>query len=266
MNAITAPQCDFRVGLDVPRQCEEPPTYRCICERCSSEGSEGTFFACAAHRADVEERHHRIYGPQRAVVWQHPIPAPPRPPCSPSTGPCVYYEPGLISFVADECPEHGRTAQLRRERREILDRIERDQRRVRQLDESLEATEFAYAKPAVGSLEQLLERPYKPPELFICEEVELGGGYHTLWSTGGPETDWSDPYQKSSIFQYRRRIVRVPYPPAGSERELQVALDAARAEAKFWRPECDRIGCGSLADTRIVDIPYCAAHASEVAR
>lgn len=186
--------------------------------------------------------------------------------CSPSNGPCVYYEPGLISLIAEDCPEHGRTAQLRRERREILDRIECDQRRVRQLDESQDATAFAYAKAPVGSLEQLLERPYKPPELFICEEVELGSGYHTLWAVGGPERNWSEPYKKSSYVQYRRRVVRVPYPPAGSEHELQSNLEVARAEAKFWRPECDRIGCGSLADTRVGDVPYCAEHASEACR
>lgn len=29
----------------------------------------------------------------------------------------------------------------------------------------------AHAKPPPGSIEQLLERPYKPPELCICEEV-----------------------------------------------------------------------------------------------
>lgn len=157
---ITPQFCDFRVGLDVPRRCPEPPTYRCICERCSSEGEEGTFYACAAHRADVEDRHQRIYGPSRAVVWQHPVPAVRPAPCSP--------------------------------------------------------TEFAYSKVPAGSLEQLLERPYKPPELFICEEVELGSGYHTLWAVGGPERDWCEPYKKSSHVQYRSRVVRVPYPPEAS--------------------------------------------------
>lgn len=62
-------------------------------------------------------------------------------------------------------------------------------------------------------LEALLGRIYSPPELFICEEVELGGGYHTLWVVSGPERDWSEPYQKSSQVRYRRRVVRVEYPP-----------------------------------------------------
>jgi hypothetical protein len=63
-------------------------------------------------------------------------------------------------------------------------------------------------------LEKLLEREYKPPELFIREEVELGGGYHTLTATHmKQETDWSEPYNKSSRVQYRCRIIKVPFPP-----------------------------------------------------
>lgn len=61
----------------------------------------------------------------------------------------------------------------------------------------------------------LLERPYSPPMLFIAEEAEIGGGYHTLWVVQGEtqESDWSEPYKKTSSVQYRRRVVRVPYPP-----------------------------------------------------
>ncbi len=63
-------------------------------------------------------------------------------------------------------------------------------------------------------LEKLLHRPYKPPVLYIFEEVELGGGYHTLSVTQfGPERDWSEPYKKSSQVQYRSRTVKVEYPP-----------------------------------------------------
>lgn len=64
------------------------------------------------------------------------------------------------------------------------------------------------------SLEDLLERPYEPPPLYIHEEVELGGGYHTLSiSHMRVETDWSEPYRKSGFTEYRCRIVRVQYPP-----------------------------------------------------
>lgn len=63
-------------------------------------------------------------------------------------------------------------------------------------------------------LKQLLRREYTPPALFIFEEVELGGGYHTLNTINETkERDWSEPYCKSSHVKYRNRIVRVPYPP-----------------------------------------------------
>lgn len=46
------------------------------------------------------------------------------------------------------------------------------------------------------------------------EEVEVGGGRHTLHvSASRREHDWSEPYQKSGSASYRNRIVRVPYPP-----------------------------------------------------
>jgi hypothetical protein len=62
--------------------------------------------------------------------------------------------------------------------------------------------------------EDLIERPYEPPPLYIREEVEIGGGYHTLAiSHIREEQDWSEPYQKSGFTEYRCRIVRVPYPP-----------------------------------------------------
>ncbi len=64
------------------------------------------------------------------------------------------------------------------------------------------------------SLEDLLERPYEPPPLYIYEEVEIGSGYHTLRvSHIREEQDWSEIYQKSGYAQYRYRVVRVPYPP-----------------------------------------------------
>jgi len=60
----------------------------------------------------------------------------------------------------------------------------------------------------------LLKRPYEPPALYILEEVEIGGGYHTLHvSREERERGWSRPYKKSGSAQYRSRIVRVPYPP-----------------------------------------------------
>ncbi|HEY5022463.1 MAG TPA: hypothetical protein VII30_08260 [Gemmatimonadaceae bacterium] len=77
----------------------------------------------------------------------------------------------------------------------------------------------------VGS--ELLERPYAPPSLFIFEEVEIGGGYHTLGVVSGPESEWSEPYEKSSHAQYRYRVVRVPYPPPAPGLNLQEALDYA---------------------------------------
>jgi len=65
------------------------------------------------------------------------------------------------------------------------------------------------------NLRALLERDYKPPPLFIFEEVELGSGYHSLHvSYERKERDWSaEPYKKSSNVEYRNRVVRVPYPP-----------------------------------------------------
>lgn len=64
------------------------------------------------------------------------------------------------------------------------------------------------------ALETLLRRPYKPPALFIREEVELGSGYHSLNITHTTEErGWSEPWKKSSNVEYRDRIVRVPYPP-----------------------------------------------------
>jgi hypothetical protein len=73
--------------------------------------------------------------------------------------------------------------------------------------------------PNQRRMKQLLLREYKPPPLFIFEEVELGSGYHTLHVVQAglhQERDWSEPYKKSSEVQYRNRIVRVPYPPEGS--------------------------------------------------
>lgn len=64
--------------------------------------------------------------------------------------------------------------------------------------------------------EDLLQREYKPPELFIWEEVELYRGYHTYAVTSGPERGWSDIYRKSSSVMYRNRVVKVPYPPVKS--------------------------------------------------
>jgi len=61
---------------------------------------------------------------------------------------------------------------------------------------------------------ELLERPYMPPPLFIREEVELGGGYHSYRVSWEQERDWSEPYTKSSQVRYRNRVVRVPFPPA----------------------------------------------------
>ncbi len=64
---------------------------------------------------------------------------------------------------------------------------------------------------------ELLERPYEAPALFVFEEVELGGGYHTLSTChADKERDWSEPYKKTSAVQYRNRVVRVPYPPTVS--------------------------------------------------
>jgi len=76
----------------------------------------------------------------------------------------------------------------------------------------LDTSATGEAKP----LNQLLGRDYNPPQLLIAEEVELGSGYHTLHATSAPPSDWSEPYKKSSNVQYRRRVVRVPYPPVES--------------------------------------------------
>lgn len=65
--------------------------------------------------------------------------------------------------------------------------------------------------------EEILKRPYDPPPLYIVEEVELGNGYHTLRVAEflGPqrEHDWSEPYKKTGVAEYRLRVVKVPYPP-----------------------------------------------------
>jgi len=61
---------------------------------------------------------------------------------------------------------------------------------------------------------EILERAYRPPKLYIFEEVEIGSGYHTLQVTHiEQERDWSEPYKKSSHVEYRCRVVLVPYPP-----------------------------------------------------
>lgn len=62
--------------------------------------------------------------------------------------------------------------------------------------------------------EELLGRPYFPPELYIFEEVEIGGGYHDLhvWLGKKEERGWSEPYKKSGVAEYRNRVVRVQYP------------------------------------------------------
>lgn len=65
----------------------------------------------------------------------------------------------------------------------------------------------------VKSLDELLERPYSPPPLYVLEEVELGGGYHTLSVCSGPERDWFGPYKKSGCAEYVSRVVKVEYPP-----------------------------------------------------
>lgn len=64
---------------------------------------------------------------------------------------------------------------------------------------------------------ELLERDYCPPKLYIREEVEVGGGYHTLQVSRGPEREWSEPYSKSGSAVYRDRVVLVPYPPSMSD-------------------------------------------------
>jgi hypothetical protein len=63
-------------------------------------------------------------------------------------------------------------------------------------------------------INQLLKRVYDPPKLFIYEEVEIGGGYHTLSIIcHKAERDWSEPYKKSGTATYRNRIVLVTFPP-----------------------------------------------------
>ncbi len=55
--------------------------------------------------------------------------------------------------------------------------------------------------------------PTNPDSIFIWEEQELGGGYHTrLVAPCGPERDWSPPYKKTGVTFYRNRVVR--YEPA----------------------------------------------------
>lgn len=64
-----------------------------------------------------------------------------------------------------------------------------------------------------GSIEALLLRPYEPPKLFIFEEVEIRGGYHTLQTHSGPERGWSETYSKRGSAIYRNRVVKIDYPP-----------------------------------------------------
>ncbi|HEY5022462.1 MAG TPA: hypothetical protein VII30_08255 [Gemmatimonadaceae bacterium] len=91
---------------------------------------------------------------------------------------------------------------------------------------------------------KLLERPYAPPALFIFEEVEIGGGYHTLHAcSANAERGWSEPYKKSSVVQYRNRIVRVPYPPDA------LSVTAARGIQAESILRCrDHGGCGFMVD------------------
>jgi hypothetical protein len=68
----------------------------------------------------------------------------------------------------------------------------------------------------ISSFDELLKQKYDPPQLFICEEVEIGSrGYHALYiSNSYKESNWSEPYKKSGCTEYRRRVVKVPFPPA----------------------------------------------------
>ena len=74
-------------------------------------------------------------------------------------------------------------------------------------------------KEAVDKIRQkhanyILMQKYNPPSLFIFEEVEVGGGYHTLSiCNSGPESDWSEAYKKSGSSFYKSRVVLVPFPP-----------------------------------------------------
>lgn len=83
---------------------------------------------------------------------------------------------------------------------------------------------------------ELLARPYEPPALFIFEEVEIGGGYHTLRvSHLSVEQAWSEPYQKSGTPFYRSRVVRVLFPPETSRiAELERQLAEAKAALSDW--------------------------------
>ena len=64
------------------------------------------------------------------------------------------------------------------------------------------------------AFDKLLECDYNPPKLFIFEEVEIRGGYHTLdVSDSNVESDWSEPYKKNGGAEYRSRVVSVPFPP-----------------------------------------------------
>jgi hypothetical protein len=116
-------------------------------------------------------------------------------------------------------------------------------------------------------MDPLLERPYQPPELFIFEEVEIGGGYHTLHvAHQGPERAWSEPYTKSSQVQYRNRVVKVEYPPTfeTSIRDL-LALHALMVNDHGDTPEAHALRDRLEADGRALseDLRLLLAQVSE---
>jgi len=68
---IKAAHCDYQTGLAPGLiACKRKPTFTCCCPRCDSEPVDGKFHSCADHRAEVVERHARIY-PRHRVVWFH---------------------------------------------------------------------------------------------------------------------------------------------------------------------------------------------------
>ena len=89
--------------------------------------------------------------------------------------------------------------------------------------------------------EELLQRPYDPPKLFIFEEVEVGGGYHTLHIAHATESrDWSEPYKKSGTAEYRSRIVEVLFPPLDVLKALAEENKGLKAENLALKREVNR--------------------------
>ena len=67
-------------------------------------------------------------------------------------------------------------------------------------------------------------------KLFILEEVELCScGYHSFAVSPGPAHEWSKPYRKSGVAEYRFRVIEIEFLESG----IVVGFIGQRRERMF---------------------------------